>query len=228
MNLTCPQCATRYQADEAKFPPAGRAVRCAKCGHVWHQPGPVPEPEPAPIEDFLPKAEEQPAEPASPPRPRVHNVVADEPRPPWLARIALALGWLALGAIVVLIAFSVVRYRQVIATAWPQSASLYSAFGVNVAPHGIDFRQVAFSREMEDGESVLAVTGSIVNSANRELPAPGTIRVTLSDAAKHELYHWTFASGIQTLKPGQSVPFRTRLSSPPSGARHLEIRFDGP
>src|SRR5471032_2416724 len=40
MILTCPSCATRYQADEAKFPAAGRQVRCAKCGHVWHQ-GPL-------------------------------------------------------------------------------------------------------------------------------------------------------------------------------------------
>src|SRR6185295_4338278 len=46
MILTCPQCATRYQVDGAKFPAAGRNVRCAKCGNVWHQLGPVPEPDP--------------------------------------------------------------------------------------------------------------------------------------------------------------------------------------
>jgi hypothetical protein len=27
------------------------------------------------------------------------------------------------------------------------------------------------------------------------------------------------------LKPGQSSPFLTRLSSPPAAARHLEVRF---
>jgi predicted Zn finger-like uncharacterized protein len=43
MILTCPACATRYQTDEAKFPPDGRQVRCAKCSHVWHQAAPVPE-----------------------------------------------------------------------------------------------------------------------------------------------------------------------------------------
>ena len=52
MILTCPACSTRYQADEAKFQPEGRQVRCAKCGHVWHQAGPdaallVAEPAPA-------------------------------------------------------------------------------------------------------------------------------------------------------------------------------------
>ena len=43
MILTCPNCATRYEADAAKFLPAGRKVRCAKCGHTWHQPAPAPE-----------------------------------------------------------------------------------------------------------------------------------------------------------------------------------------
>src|SRR5579872_5537623 len=46
MILTCPSCATRYQADAAKFLPAGRNVKCAKCGHVWHQGAPATEPEP--------------------------------------------------------------------------------------------------------------------------------------------------------------------------------------
>ena len=43
MILTCPQCSTRYQVDGAKFPSTGRNVRCAKCGHVWHQLGPMAE-----------------------------------------------------------------------------------------------------------------------------------------------------------------------------------------
>lgn len=46
MILTCPNCSTRYQADAAKFPQAGRNVRCAKCAHVWHQMPPPAEPEP--------------------------------------------------------------------------------------------------------------------------------------------------------------------------------------
>src|SRR5579864_4151596 len=44
MILTCPNCATRYTVDDAKFPAAGRKVRCAKCTNVWFQPGPGAEP----------------------------------------------------------------------------------------------------------------------------------------------------------------------------------------
>src|SRR3569833_3062597 len=61
MILTCPQCDTRYQADVSKFPAAGRNVRCAKCGHVWHQLGPEPEPDPE-AELFV----EEPAQPPAP------------------------------------------------------------------------------------------------------------------------------------------------------------------
>ena len=51
MILTCPSCDTRYSVDGSKFPAAGRTVRCAKCGHSWHQAGETPEPEIAP--DFV-------------------------------------------------------------------------------------------------------------------------------------------------------------------------------
>jgi hypothetical protein len=151
--------------------------------------------------------------------------VMSEPRAPLGPKIAVVAGWAALIAVVLLIAVSAVRYRQDIAVIWPQSAGVYSSLGLHVNASGIDFRQVDYHRENEDGQVVLAVSGMIVNGGGRELPVPQTIRVTLSDASNHELYHWNFAPKVQTLKPGQSVPFVTRLSSPPVAARHLEVRF---
>jgi hypothetical protein len=118
-----------------------------------------------------------------------------------------------------------VRYRQDIAVIWPQSAGVYSSLGMHVNSSGIDFRQVDYQRESEDGQVVLAVKGMIVNVGSRELPVPQTVRVTLSDASNRELYHWSFKPDATVLKPGQSVPFITRLSSPPAAARHLEVRF---
>jgi predicted Zn finger-like uncharacterized protein len=243
MILTCPSCATRYTVDEAKFPADGRQVRCAKCGHNWHQPGPVPEepdiaPEPviaAPVSETAPEpepvGETSAAEPA--PRPRgfaAMNAPVEHQRLAWLPMAGIAAGWAGLIAVVLLIGLSAVRYRQEITVIWPQSAGVYSSLGMNVNAHGVDFAHVDYHRESEDGQVVLAVTGAIVNNGTRELPVPPTIIVTLSDANNHEIYHWPFASGVQTLKPKQSVPFVTRLSSPPSAARHLEVRFakDGP
>jgi predicted Zn finger-like uncharacterized protein len=230
MILTCPACATRYQTDEAKFPPEGRQVRCAKCSHVWHQAPTAPEAppsEPAPEPPTAAVPEPEPARPE--PMPRAYAArpapSPQQQRPPFLPMLAVVLGWIGLIAVVLLIGLSAVRYRQEISVIWPQSAGVYSSLGMNVNAHGIDFTDVDYHRESEDGQVVLAVTGRIVNKGSRELPVPQDIRVTLSDASNHELYHWNFAPGIQTLKAGQSSVFRTRLSNPPATARHLEVRF---
>jgi predicted Zn finger-like uncharacterized protein len=236
MILTCPSCDTRYSVDGAKFPAAGRTVRCAKCGHSWHQPGEaeaVPDaapeipaeaaPAPSPVE-ASPSSDPFPVNP-SPTRAFAPAAVASEPRSPMGPKLAVVAGWVGLIAVVLLIAVSAVRYRQDIAVIWPQSAGVYSSLGLPVNSSGIDFRQVDYRRESEDGQIVLAVTGMIVNAGARELPVPQTVRVTLSDASKRELYHWNFKPTATILKPGQSVPFTTRLSSPPAAARHLEVRF---
>ncbi len=231
MILTCPNCDTRYSVDGAKFPAAGRTVRCAKCSHSWHQVAETPdEPEQGSIPEAIPQPEPEPQTPYpvnSPSSIRAYAPAATvaEPRAPMGPKLAVAAGWVGLIAVVLLIAYSALKYRQDIAVIWPQSAGVYSSLGLKVNSSGIDFRQVDYRRESEDGQIVLAVTGVIVNTGARELPVPQTVRVTLSDSNNHELYHWTFKPTAATLKAGQSVPFTTRLSSPPAAARHLEVRF---
>lgn len=233
MILTCPNCDTRYSVDGSRFPPQGRTVRCAKCGHSWHQAAEVEPPAEAdsaaePVVAPVPEAPAPAAAGAAPSPTRAYAPAAaapPEPRAPLGPKLAVAAGWAGLILVVLLIALSAVRYRQDIAVIWPQSAGVYSTLGLHVNASGIDFRQVDYKRESEDGQVVLVVTGQIVNTGGRELPVPQTIRVTLSDLNNRELYHWTFAPKVTILKPGQSAPFLTRLSSPPAAARHLEVRF---
>jgi predicted Zn finger-like uncharacterized protein len=235
MILTCPSCTTRYTVDEAQFPAAGRTVRCAKCGHSWHQAGPEPEPAPAPEPE--PVAEEAPAAiPVEETAPftapstgtRAFAPAAQVPQTPRgraLQAVAVTAGWLGLVVVVLLIGYSGVRYRQDIAAIWPQTASVYSGIGLRVNAGGIDFRNVAYKRENEDGQPVLVVTGEIVNLASRELPIPQTIRITLTDADNREIYHWPIKPSAPTLKAGGVLPFRTRLSSPPVAARFAVVSF---
>jgi predicted Zn finger-like uncharacterized protein len=229
MILTCPSCDTRYSVDGAKFPAQGRTVRCAKCGHSWHQGAEAPEAEVAAVLPPEPAAAEPaPASepfPASPTRAYAPAPSVAVPRAPLGPMLKVVGGWALLIGGVLLIAVLAVRYRQTVAVVWPQSAGVYSSLGLHVNASGIDFRQVDYRRESEDGQVVLAVSGMIVNAGARELAVPQTVRVTLSDANNHELYHWTFKPDATTLKPGQSVAFMTRLSSPPAAARHLEVRF---
>jgi predicted Zn finger-like uncharacterized protein len=234
MILTCPSCDTRYSVDGAKFPAAGRNVRCAKCSHSWHQMGEAaegaaaapeavstPAPETPEIESA--SADISPARSFAPPP--AAAIVEPEPRAPLGPKLAVVAGWAGLIAAVLLIAYAAVHYRQHIASIWPQSAGVYSSLGLKVNVSGLEFKQVDYRRETEDGQAVLAVSGTIVNTGSRELPVPQTVRVTLSDLNNHELYHWNFKPNAQLLKPGQSVPFVTRLASPPAAARHLEVGF---
>jgi predicted Zn finger-like uncharacterized protein len=239
MILTCPQCSTRYQTDAAKFQPSGRNVRCAKCGHVWHQDAPAPEPDaaddivaakapPEPVAaPIIQQAVDAPVPQAFTPNPPIsrERIQAPSAAPSNLPmRLAIGGGWLGLIAIVLLIGWSALRFREQIATAWPQSASLYSAVGLKANASGLNIQDVAYHRGVEGGQSVLSVTGMLTNASTRELPVP-QLRVGLIDNDRHELYHWTFVPGVVTLKPGQTTKFLTRLSNPPTAASHFELRF---
>lgn len=57
MILTCPSCGTQYAVKEGAIPAGGRKVRCAACGHSWHQ-----DPEGGAAEDRHPEAQAE-AEP---------------------------------------------------------------------------------------------------------------------------------------------------------------------
>src|SRR5262249_17976340 len=142
MILTCPSCGTRYSVDGSKFPPQGRTVRCAKCGHSWHQAAEA-EPEPEIVPDTAPVAPPPEAAPgpasgsapdpvrgraaASPPRAYAPAAAVEQPRAPLGPKLAVVAGWIGLIVVVLLIGASAVRYRQDIAVIWPQSAGVYSS-----------------------------------------------------------------------------------------------------
>jgi predicted Zn finger-like uncharacterized protein len=231
MILTCPQCAKRYEADAAKFAPPGRKVRCANCGHVWLQEAPVAEP--APVIEALPlEPESEPAPqrgafvaPSFAPSPAVTRESQAAPSR-WLSALGQAVGWIGLVAVILVIAWSALTWRQQVATLWPRTASVYATLGLTVNPVGLGFSDVNHWQQTQDGQSILTIAGKLVNVSTRDVAVP-PIEVTLTDAAKRAVRQWNFAPGIATLHPGQSAPFLTRLSSPPSTTRHLELRFAG-
>jgi len=236
MILTCPACQTRYQADAAKFPPQGRTVRCAKCGEVWHQAAPemeaayAAEPAPPPTPSY-PVAERPPVEE---PRPQVYvqpperefEPHRDESEPaehfeseksPWPRRIAIGFGWAALAGAVLVIAVAASVWRQQVVQFWPQAASVYSKFGIKVTASGLNIHDIKSTKIVQDGQEVLTVVFALTNVSNKEQPVP-QVRVALVDVEKRELYHWTIAPEVMTLRPGQSTHFVARLSNPPEGA----------
>ena len=223
MILTCPECQTRYRADAAQFPAEGRKVRCAKCGQVWQQSSPEPDPEPVRVMDVPGQSatgtaadKDQVRMSAPTPRTVTEHALAD--------RLGVLAGWFALALMLFLIGWTGFRFREEIATLWPQSSSLFATFGVAVNARGIAIDDWSYHREIEGGQPVMVVTGKLVNRSAHELTVP-SVQVTLTDDDEHELYRWTFKPPQPTLSPGQSLGFSSRLPNPPSAARHLQLRF---
>jgi hypothetical protein len=51
------------------------------------------------------------------------------------------------------------------------------------------------------------------------------LRFAISAANGHEIYAWTALPTRAKLSPGEVLPFRTRLASPPEQGRTVKIRF---
>lgn len=142
-------------------------------------------------------------------------------------RVLAILAWSLLGLFVLGTIMAAVTYRKQIVALWPATAKVYAAAGAPVNLQGIEFRNVSYERQSENDLPVLAVMGEVhnISGAARALPR---LRVGLRDKDQRELYHWTFALSAHEIAANETLPFVTRLSSPPVEARDIEVRFVQP
>jgi hypothetical protein len=133
-------------------------------------------------------------------------------------------GWAALIAVVALLAWAAIAFRQGVASVWPQTATVYSWIGLDVNTVGLAFQDVSYRVTSEDDMPVLHIRGKIMNITARTLSVPA-IRAALTDDARRELYDWKITADAKNLAPGKSANFTARLPSPPSGARHVDLKF---
>jgi predicted Zn finger-like uncharacterized protein len=106
----------------------------------------------------------------------------------------------------------------------PQTASLYAAIGLPVNLRGLVFTNVTTEREAHDGVEVLLVQGTIVNDGKRPVEVP-RLRFSVRYASGYEVYSWTALPTRNVLLPGESLPFSSRLASPPREGDRVEVRF---
>jgi predicted Zn finger-like uncharacterized protein len=106
----------------------------------------------------------------------------------------------------------------------PQTASLYAAIGLPVNLRGLVFTGVTTERETHEGVEVLVIDGTIVNDFKRAVEVP-RLRFSVRNRSGFEVYSWTALPNRNALLPGESVPFRSRLASPPRDADRVQVRF---
>lgn len=108
----------------------------------------------------------------------------------------------------------------------PDLAGLYAKAGMPVNLRGLEFREVRTTRETHDGIALLVTEGKIANISGQELELP-RIRVAVLGTGGQELYAWTTAATRERLGEGETIPFKSRLASPPAEARQVQVRFLG-
>lgn len=135
-------------------------------------------------------------------------------------------GWILLVLFVIVFFGSALAFRGDVARIWPATAALYRAVGLPIESP-LKFRQVENEVQTENGLTVLALKGEIVNEHDRTLAVP-RVRVAFRDRAGQEIYHYFFAVPEAELEPGATAEFVTRVSSPPAGASDVVLRFVEP
>ena len=115
-------------------------------------------------------------------------------------------------------------FRQPIVAAAPDLAGLYSALGAPVNLRGLAFGRIETLREIDNGQTVLVIEGSIANVSKqmREVPA---LRFSLRGADTQEVYAWSIDPKSTTIESGDTIRFRTRLAAPPDQATDVQVRF---
>ena len=256
MIITCPHCSTRYPVKPGAFASGPRKVRCAKCGHAWDQQpleeGGEAEasaaasapaeaaPVVGPAKPVF-KRESEKEKPAGRTPRQINTTVAgaasDNATGGRLrsfvhgaaamrrVRFLTILGWITLLIFLGGTLGAGWVFRNEIASLWPATADVYELAGDKINLRGVEFHKVRYEKQEVNGLPVLAIMGEVVNVSDEPRVLP-RLRIGLRNENKKEIYHWTFALKERSLKPGQSVPFVTRLSSPPVETRDVEIRFD--
>jgi predicted Zn finger-like uncharacterized protein len=246
MIIGCPSCRTRYLVDEqALGGRTGRTVRCATCGHTWHQAAP-PE---LPAGDNLARFEGSRIEPALevpprpgaarapslgvPPRPGAARVpslevppragAASELRLPSSRRRWAAVRWLVLFVLLALAVLAgVVVARGAVVAVWPPAARLFALAGWPVEPPwaGLKIEKLAPTRTAGG----LVIEGEIANPGKTARDVP-RLRVALRDVTEKEVQFKIIDPPKPRLAPGAVAHFTTPFEHPDSAATGVVVTF---
>jgi predicted Zn finger-like uncharacterized protein len=251
MQIVCPNCQTSYGVTAAALGPEGRNVRCAKCKQMWHA---LPEEalaegqamapgestgEPAGnwSESEAPHVESpslapggadaaadwsaevrrsDPAEGNEPRAQRWRTRRAPRTRP----HLGLSAGVAAMAALIA----GLVIWRTDVVRQLPQTAAFFKLAGINVNLRNLVIEDVRISTETVNGAAVTVIEGAVETTSFKPLEIP-RLHFVVRDANGAQVYAWNAVLEQTVANPGEKVPFKSRLASPPPNAYDLVVRF---
>ncbi len=230
MILVCPQCDTRYFADDSSIGAEGRRVRCASCGHSWYA-KPQESSEIAAAESTGLTREQverlrqtAAANSAARSGPHAEFRAKEHARRRRNRAMAAGIAWTAGFLIFAGVAAGAILLRNEVAEAWPRTATVYRMLGFDVNRFGLQLVDVGAKRSFDGTTPVLTVTGNAMNIGKTPRAAP-RLRVSLRDEKGAEIHSWTDELGVDSIAPGQVVKFTSRIVAPPLETYGLAVTF---
>ncbi len=251
MIIACPSCDARYAVEADKIGPAGRTVKCAKCGHSWTQmpeeddgvqadaPGveqiseslresrigsdaPEPDDEVDFGVDFGAGLQDEP-EADDDPAPR-RGAVPDAPVRKPRRSGAARLAWLLLIVVVGGVVGGTLAFQSSIVSAWPNAKRFYDLVGLTSVPGTakFGFQNVKHSDIKVDGRDLIRIEGELVNLSEVPGDVPD-LRVNFLDAEGRVVKTWRFPPPERKMLPDETVTFVTQVPAPPPEARRMDV-----
>jgi len=251
MIVTCPDCETRYAVDDTALGgAAGRRVRCANCGKVWHH-----YPEAAAVHEAVAEAmaeaevaaprDAAPVAPPPPPPPTPPlsiEALRDEPRfetqphplgptaqprpsldtamPAAARRRRARVGGLGLVMLTLVILIVAIGARDRIMRMWPSATPVYRSLGL-ADPVGAGLEVTVTPARTADS---LLINGKVVNTATTARTVP-RLRIALRDGNNTELDARVIDPPVESLAPGATADFNTVFKHPSITATGVAVTF---
>jgi predicted Zn finger-like uncharacterized protein len=217
----CPHCAAPAAFASERFGPAGRMIRCARCGTAW--------PAGFHAEEQGEDAVSRPIPAREPFRPRFGTIVEHVPADAAgkAPRSGRGGSWrrFSIGRRIVVASSAAVAICIALVAMVIFNASL-----VGAAPEGgmdeyagLEIRLLRSAIEPARRGHALAVEGQITNQTDGEMPVPA-VRVSLRSQGR-EIHSWLVEPTTKRLAAGDSVLFRSVRASPPGDASEVAFRL---
>ena len=132
--------------------------------------------------------------------------------------------WTAVVLVLFALNVAFVGSRNEIVRYLPQTASLFAAIGLPVNLRHLNFEDVRIIKQEVDGAPVITVQGTIVSASRHPVDVPRLLFAARNKAG-HEIYTWSMPPSQKVLQPGERLDFSSRLTSPPSDAYDVMVRF---